>query len=192
MSEVFSLLPTRTSYFWHSKILEFSDRMNWFYSVQEMNERLIQNWNEFVKPGDLIYHLGDFAWKDSEPILRRLNGQKFLIEGNHDSDAKRFKKYWAQITPMKYIKIGDKHITLNHFPMRSWNGSHFGYWHLHGHSHDNMKPYGKSFDIGVDTKQLPEHKPFSPYSFDEIVAKMNMLPEFIEDARYVEEDDENG
>lgn len=29
--------------------------------VEEMNEKLIENWNRVVSEGDTVFHLGDFA-----------------------------------------------------------------------------------------------------------------------------------
>jgi len=149
-----------------------------FLTIEDMNETIITNWNSVILPGDIVYHLGDFAWKDAESIIKRLNGQKFLIRGSHDSEGDRLKKHWCQITPMKEIKIGDQSIVLSHCAMRVWEKSHYGSWHLYGHSHGNLPPWGKSFDVGVDTNN------FYPYSFDDVSEKMKTLGENINDARY--------
>ena len=87
-------------YFWadphfgHANIMKYCSRP--FQSVEEMNEVLVARWNARVKPGDNIYVLGDFMWArrrdDIEMMLSRLNGNKFLVIGNHDSkDARRAK-----------------------------------------------------------------------------------------------------
>lgn len=51
-----------------------------------MNESLITNWNNVVRPGDTVYCLGDFsmAFRPVEIITPRLMGDKILIPGNHD------------------------------------------------------------------------------------------------------------
>ena len=63
-----------------------------FKSIEEMNETLIKNWNETVTPDDQIYVLGDFFLGTDEEFIRhtlwRLNGQIYLIYGNHDTPAK--------------------------------------------------------------------------------------------------------
>jgi calcineurin-like phosphoesterase family protein len=43
-----------------------------------MNETMIDNWNEIVKPQDIIYHLGDVTFRinDLAKIMSRLNGHK--------------------------------------------------------------------------------------------------------------------
>ena len=55
-----------------------------FGTVEEMDEAIIANWNGAVKPNDLVYIVGDFAWRDHHQHLVRLKGKKILIKGNHD------------------------------------------------------------------------------------------------------------
>ena len=59
----------------HSAIIRFCQRP--FSSVEEMDETIIRNWNAKVKPGDRVYHCGDFCFGNREEILamtRRLRG----------------------------------------------------------------------------------------------------------------------
>jgi calcineurin-like phosphoesterase family protein len=119
--------------------------------------------------------LGDFAFADAgkiKHILHRLNGQKNLILGNHDNQIIRTpaafvgKGLFNSVHSYKEIKIGNTPIVLMHYGMRVWNKSHHGAWHLYGHSHGTLPPYGKSLDVGVDDKTLTYE--YRPYSFDEI------------------------
>lgn len=57
-----------------------------FPDVETMHERLIERWNSVVKPGDDVFHLGDFAFKPAfvQEIVSRLNGDIHLLGGNHD------------------------------------------------------------------------------------------------------------
>ena len=76
---------TADTHFGHERIIELADRP--FRSVEEMNEKLIENYNAVVGPRDTCYHLGDACMgklADSLPLLQRLNGNKILILGNHD------------------------------------------------------------------------------------------------------------
>lgn len=54
--------------------------------VQEMNETLIRNWNELVKPDDDVFVIGDFSLSRTpvELFTRQLVGRKHLVAGNHD------------------------------------------------------------------------------------------------------------
>lgn len=150
-------LFTADTHFNHVGILERYRKDMWD-SVDEMNQGIIDNWNSVVKPGDLVYHLGDFALKsrynawDIDYIISQLKGQIILISGNHDDkNMKQYESWFAKVTPMDYIKSdsGDK-IMLCHYPLRSWRASIHGSFHLHGHSHGNLQPYGRMQDIGMD------------------------------------------
>lgn len=152
---------TSDTHFLHENICILSDRP--FDSVSEMTEHIVEVWNDRVKPDDLVYHLGDFACsygkKDAgaiDDLIRRLNGNKTLIIGNHDRKEVTENKRWARVERMHEIKIdlGGEHnqrIVLCHYPLRSWNQNHRGSWMLHGHCHGNLPdPGGKTIDVGVD------------------------------------------
>lgn len=88
---------TADHHFGHTNILKYEDanRRNAhggrFSSIEKMDEYLIAQWNTTIAPGDLVYCLGDFSYKQStmEAIVPRLNGEKILIVGNHDPFYKR-------------------------------------------------------------------------------------------------------
>lgn len=76
---------TSDTHFGHARIIELNNRP--FRDVSHMNEMLVQNWNDKVKPNDHVYHLGDVAlgsFEKSLSYVARLNGIKTLIVGNHD------------------------------------------------------------------------------------------------------------
>ena len=69
----------------HENILRFDNRP--FADVNEMNNKLIENWNARVRSDDTVYSLGDFIWaKESEwpSIVGLLGGNKVLRRGYHD------------------------------------------------------------------------------------------------------------
>ena len=59
-------------------------------------------------------------------------------------------------------------IVLSHYAMRIWDRSHFGTWHLFGHSHGSMPddPTSRSLDVGVDVWN------YRPVSYEQIKARM--------------------
>ncbi len=75
---------TSDQHWGHRNILTYCNRP--YQSVEEMNEGLISGHNSVVKPGDTVYHLGDFSLDKRAPekVLHRLNGEHHLIIGNHD------------------------------------------------------------------------------------------------------------
>ena len=160
---------TADPHFQHANIIKYCNRP--FKSIQEHDEILIINWNSVVMPGDLIYIVGDFGFGDLESILKRLNGTKILVTGSHDKSTLKYPKYFAKISPLIEVTIEDQPIVLCHYAMRVWGRSHYGSWHLYGHSHGNLEGSGKSFDIGVDCHN------FFPWSFKQIKEKMDTRPD---------------
>ncbi len=114
-------------HFGHANVIKFDNRP--FKDVEEMNEKLIRNWNETVTKKDVIYILGDFIWGTNKQwleIVPRLKGRKILIRGNHD-----LKKMPAQLKNMfeavynyKEIKEDGYRICMSHYPMLLYPGSH--------------------------------------------------------------------
>lgn len=142
--------------------------------VDFMDETLIKNWNSVVGPSDTIYHLGDFAfYRDQRKtinVLRRLNGNKILIRGNHDKHMEQdvlnmfgsVHSYYELSVPDR--DAGKQLIVLLHYGMRVWNKSHRGSWHLYGHSHGTLPddPNSLSFDAGSDCHG------YTPISYDQV------------------------
>lgn len=174
---------TSDEHYGHSNIIKFCKRP--YSNIDDMKESLIKNHNEVVKPGDRVYHLGDFAWRTLSEgeilsIRYRLNGEHYYIYGNHEEAFKRSKALresfiWCR--DVENLKInGYPNIFLCHYAMRVWNGSHKGAWHLYGHSHSALpevtngnrkgdeSPF--SFDCGVDAQN------FYPISLEQVAEKM--------------------
>jgi calcineurin-like phosphoesterase family protein len=83
---------TADHHFGHENIIKFEERKplyqggRLFNSAGEMDEYLIGQWNEVVGKEDTVYCLGDFSFNQTtmQKVVRRLNGRKILIAGNHD------------------------------------------------------------------------------------------------------------
>lgn len=148
---------TADTHWFHSNILKYCNRP--FQNVIEMNEVLIENWNKKVSKNDLVYHLGDFAFvtcvEELEIILKRLNGRKILIQGNHDrSKIVKNTNLFEFVTNSRQdyaAKVGNEEVYLSHCPRLVWEKAHYGVRHLFGHCHGNVQhPYPNAYDIGVD------------------------------------------
>lgn len=149
---------------------------------------MIDVWNSQVKPGDTVWHIGDFCFGKSDQmfeILQQLNGQKIFIKGNHDKreNLEYFTEDgWIQAWyEYKEIKLGETSTCLFHFPISSWHKQAHGSFHLHGHSHGgHTESKGKMLDVGLDSAYniFGEHKFFSE---DEIHAIMQTKQLFIAD-----------
>lgn len=142
---------TADTHFGHSRILELSKRP--FRDVRDQDQTLIERWNEVVAPDDLVYHLGDFAYKaDPEKlpgIFHRLNGVKNLVKGNHDH-TETMNLPWASISMLTEISVDSEAVVLCHYPLHEWRGYHRGTVHLYGHVHGTNPAPGRSCDVGVD------------------------------------------
>ena len=172
---------TSDTHYNHANIIEYSNRP--FSDLEEMTEALIANWNSVVNHSDTVYHLGDFAlsWgrKHKEFIdrlIERLNGQKWLIVGNHDRDEVTKNPRWGAVKHYHEIKVdlGGVHkqrIVMFHYSLRTWSQMHRGAWMLHGHSHGSLTDIGgKTMDVGVDVHG------YKPISIEAIKAFMDGRP----------------
>jgi calcineurin-like phosphoesterase family protein len=105
---------TADTHFFHSNIINLCSRP--FNNLENMHKKLIQNWNSCVTNRDEIYILGDFIFKGSgleaNQLLKKLNGRKYLIKGNHDKffDDPEFDK-----TLFEWIK---EYYVLNYEKMK--------------------------------------------------------------------------
>lgn len=147
-------------HFDHARVIEYDQRP--FETVEEMNETLIQNHNSVVRKNDDFYFLGDFSFnhKKMEEHISRLNGNLFFIRGNHDhkKHIELYKKYGTFLGEQKTIRVEGQHIALNHYAMRVWDRSHYGSWHLYGHSHGNLTPEPGTLSLDVGC-MLYDYKP---------------------------------
>lgn len=178
---------TSDLHFFHRNIMQFCQRP--FNNLVEMNEALIDNWNNTVDNDSIVFDLGDFAFAGTggwKSLLGRLNGVHVLIKGNHDrsrapqpSIIERFAAIYENLT----IKIEDQVIYLNHFPYLCFDGTYRKTdipWQLFGHVHLNSckeKNTGKDFerlkllfpnqyDVGVDFND------YRPISYLEVKEKI--------------------
>lgn len=163
-------------HFYHKNILKFQPhtRMG-LTDLDEMNEIIIENHNGVVKPEDTIFYVGDFSFGDAKQtrnIIRRLNGNKILILGNHDhviEDNRDIQLMFSSVHTEYTLKIDKKtSVFMHHFPFHIWEKAHYGTFHVHGHCHGGLKQENmRRLDIGIDNR--PEGD-MMPWSWDEVYA----------------------
>lgn len=168
---------TSDSHFGHYNIIKYCNRP--FSTTEEMDEYLIDKWNSVVKKGDIVYHLGDFqitgySKKHQQLVsktLKKLNGNKILITGNHDSPAVLSAPEWSKIYRLHHINVNGQRIIMCHYPMRSWQFRSHGSWMLYGHVHGNLPgPDGQyTCDVGVDVWN------YTPVSFEQLKEKFSSI-----------------
>ena len=141
----------------------------------EMDEFMVSAWNERVGPNDKVYHLGDVVInRKALGIMRRLNGDKVLIRGNHD--IFRDVEYREHFRELRAYHVMNGMI-LSHIPIHSESLGRFGV-NIHGHLHANrvMLPgfNGKITDI-VDVRYhcvCVEHTDFAPILFEDVIRRI--------------------
>jgi calcineurin-like phosphoesterase family protein len=150
---------TSDLHFGHRRIKEFCpatrDR---FRDVEHMREVMIQEWNAVVGPEDLTYILGDVAFlpaAEAVQIMRRLNGRKILIEGNHDRKLLNdpvFRSCFESVHPYLRLNYNGQLVILFHYPISEFDQMHRGAVHLHGHLHGNPSglEHYRVRDMGYD------------------------------------------
>lgn len=133
-----------------------------FSSVHEMNETQIKKYNEIVSDEDTVYILGDSMMgmdnKAGLALLRRLKGIKYLVIGNHDTDA-RIKEYqksniFADIQFAYRIKYKGHTCLLTHYPTVTANGDDLRTINFFGHTHQDTNFFEDRcymYHVGVDS-----------------------------------------
>lgn len=136
-------------HFYHTRINTILDNRG-FSSVDEMNEYMISQWNLKAAATDTVYILGDLSFGnglETVEILRRLNGKKRLISGNHDSrylkDRSFDKSLFDSVQSYSEIRDNGRSVVLSHYPIPFYNGQYRKDSHgkpltymLYGHLHN--------------------------------------------------------
>lgn len=158
----------------HSNIVRLCGRP--FANVDEMNCTLLDRHNRLVAPEDTVLDLGDFCWTPAHvgAWLRRLNGRRVLVCGNHDrawrgkskgsakwKRAYRAAGFAAAVDEIRFAGPRGERVCVNHFPAAgdSQHEDRFAQWRprdfdmlLHGHCHEKalVTSGGKGVNVGVD------------------------------------------
>ena len=147
-----------------------------FNNIEEMNNIIIENWNNIVTNKDKIFILGDLMLNDNEKglkLLNKLNGHKFVILGNHDTPA-RAKLYDGLTTVLGFadrIDYNGYHFYISHYPTLTSNldGGHSlkqRILNLFGHTHSKEKFYQDNptmYNVALDAHNN------TPVSIDQII-----------------------
>jgi calcineurin-like phosphoesterase family protein len=104
----------------------------------------IERWNAVVRLEEEVWHLGDFAVRQSTDrvasLLSRLNGRKHLVSGNNNDDAITSCSGWQSVQSYAELVIDGLRLVPCHYPLRTWRDMGKGAINLHGHSHGRLKP----------------------------------------------------
>jgi calcineurin-like phosphoesterase family protein len=168
---------TSDTHYFHRKIITYADRP--FGDEVHMNDRLYEEHNRLVSPGDTVWHLGDVTFYGIpgwQTLLRSLHGTKHLILGNHDRES-QLRPYFQTIQTSRLVFVEGLPIYLAHRPNHNRPLS----FQLHGHQHKRLdailnKKAGL-LDVGVDGHQ------FRPWHLDEVMVLIRQTLHEIETER---------
>lgn len=152
---------TADIHFDHKNILQYCNRN--FKTVEEMNDKIIDNWNKKVGRNDLVYIVGDFTLSTNptriQTLADNLNGKKILIKGNHDhKNPPGFEEVCDYKVVRDSVNGTTYRVVLFHYAIEFWYGAHgkdrtgkfIPTIHLHGHSHGLAGVRDNRFDVGID------------------------------------------
>jgi len=157
---------TGDSHYFHKNIIEYCNRP--FENVEQMNETMVERWNEVVKKEDMVYHVGDFglgSYDKLKEIFDRLNGRKIIVRGNHDRSRTSLLKMGWEVHTQPFVLRG---MIITHNPIvdtHRWTiqSSYTNTTNICGHVHDSWKRKGNSYNAGVDVWN------FKPISLEELL-----------------------
>lgn len=158
----------------HRNILAYCERP--FGDLDSMREELAKRWNEVVGEGDRVWILGDATIGDIEQSAEYfsvLNGDIYLVPGNHDScwsQHKRSRSHKVRsayedlgitiVDSPKALRLAGRSVEMSHFPFHNpqsedqryaeYRPQERGQWLLHGHTHGRWRQRGRQIDVGVD------------------------------------------
>ena len=170
----------------HRNILDYEKEHRPFSNLIEMQECLIERHNSVVKPNDIVYFLGDFAFgRHNIQIAEKFNGKKRLILGNHDTYPSRsYLEYFEKL----YGVVFWERCILSHVPVHQNGLGSRWLLNVHGHLHSRvvmsntivapdkeypmnwmMMPDKNYFNVSVEQHNLtPVHRDIIMQRFKEI------------------------
>lgn len=161
MSKIFL---TGCTHFGHANIIKLANRP--FKDVKEMDNVLMENWNDTVGDDDVVYHLGDFSYKGAahpEWYRLRLNGRHRFLQGNHDRPS------WGDNYASFMHGQGKQaqKVVLFHYPIEEWDGWYRKSVHFHCHTHSH------EFQTGVRRGNVTvEACEYKPIRLEEAIEKL--------------------
>lgn len=152
-----------------------------FANIDEMNNLILNNVFNNINRGDDLYFLGDLTWSKEQKFnqdiliqLKRAEIRFHWILGNHDKKYKYLYKNAFAVDKMKEITINKQSVTLCHYPMVTWDKSHYNSWLLYGHHH--IISHGHETISNLDGKRLNvncEFFNYTPINENQVIDIMN-------------------
>ena len=166
-------------HFSHENICRFlredGTKVRPFDNAAEMDEELVKRWNEVIQVQDKVYVLGDVVMhKNNMPILKRLNGHKRLVRGNHDIySTKEYMKYFEDIHGVRVLED----MILSHIPLHVDSITKRFNTNVHGHLHTAFVKDANGLPDSRYHCVCVEQTDYRPLSVDEVRARIKAIKE---------------
>ena len=148
----------------HGNICEYEGpRRGNSKTIDEHDDWIIYQWNNVVRKEDLVWVLGDVAFSyDGLHKLKRMNGSKHLILGNHDVFSNnKYYEYFNKIHGfMKYKGMWLSHSPIHPMSLRDRIN-------IHGHTHGSKPDDDRYICVSV------EHLNGYPLALEDINRRRN-------------------
>ena len=150
------------THFFHANIGRYCSRPDGWQDL------IIENWNHFIQPEVVVFHLGDLALgkkEDTETLVPLLNGKVYLMRGNHDRRSIAFYRALG-ITlvkdPYRMETASGMQLVFSHRPIVPLPP---GMLNLHGHIHNNPTPQLglRHINLSIEVRQ------YRPWRLEEIL-----------------------
>ncbi|MDD3770297.1 MAG: metallophosphoesterase family protein [Sulfuricurvum sp.] len=180
------------THFAHTNVLEYEPNRKVVLG-DHPDERMAELWNQTVGKDDIVFHLGDFAFK-SEAVrtwAQKLNGIKYLLRGNHDKSAQTYLDngfagvidFPAKGEPAYHITdVDGARILFSHYPIVSdgFDDTHWRYLakvfdrehcdiNIHGHIHSMQ--LNEKFCINASVEAIG----YAPVKLGEMLKKHDSI-----------------
>lgn len=155
------------THFGEENIITYAHRP--FENAIDMDERMIRRWNSVVSEEDVVFHLGDVG---NPEVVKKLNGHKILIMGNHDMSHSQ--DFWREAgfnEVSRFPVIYNDFIVLEHEPPTFYSDEVPYAW-IYGHVHDTemyQTVTRRSACVSV------ERWNYTPVELNEIIRRMKEL-----------------
>lgn len=160
----------------HESSINFPRRKH--FSLEEWQNLIIDNINKKVSRSDKLWILGDFCLKTKSASFFRskIKAQCVLIHGNHDPSISSCRSVFSEVYSTRETKCKNVSTFLSHYQHLHWPKSHYGSFHLFGHTHMAREDFWDSVPELKERRSLdvcPEHAKkligdYEPFSEDEI------------------------
>jgi calcineurin-like phosphoesterase family protein len=163
------------THFGHANILNFGDYkgdpIRRFDSIDDHDAMIRQLWSDYVRPDDIVYHLGDVAMhKRHIPQMSGLPGRKRLLMGNHDDPRwiNFYREHFQKIAAYRDINVAGKRVVMSHIPIHMGDDSARWNINIHGHLHENQIDDQRYVNV------CPEIIGYAPINIEDAVKRASL------------------